>query len=667
MSGNTVFLSSTATEVSKGVNYSNRRAVYHSGSGTDTLRFKYTVEEGDKSDDLESIKLEVGAVQGEIYKAGSSTVKADVSAFPTGNQRYRYMESRGTSLSFNRAISVDTSTPTVLLVQPMSGVQTANTFGVGEEVFISAVFSHNVTVSFGDQSTRPYLVLETGSINRRAYYLSTILGNVVNFKYTVEAGDSTADLDYASVSALTIPPGAYIRRSSTNPTTDVDTTLPLPSNTNSLADKGQIAVDTTTPKVDRVTASASMNLPAVIDGTTKLAAGDEVYIEVKFNFPVTITGSPRLYVYTGAAAPIPQETIVAVPEDSKYAFDPNQAKTGGVVGINVNFNLVNALSAGEIVELHLPGFGSGVSNIGNLTMVARHPVTYKPLPISGAWDSASAKVVLTANSNVLSTNAPLNPASAAFPDGISVEIDISASNGLNAPLTGVRQGSNGEAGIYLTTNSAAGTITSPPTYPYPQVNTGVGIASAEILSFTPAVAGAATRMILNVTHVSELKTSSSAAINIELPGFTADASLGALAVTDEKKTLVFSVSASFSGTPTITLTATSDIDAMSHHLVKIQGIALPASGVSPDSASAIKVGINQNNEVPSLVRTVPGVGFASSFSFGFGAAAELGVNVPVYVTGTIKSGGLATGDQVRACGGKEMRAGRCLRFCFLRR
>jgi hypothetical protein len=114
---------------------------------------------------------------------------------------------------------------------------------------------------------------------------------------------------------------------------------------------------------------------------------------------------------------------------------------------------------------------------------------------------------------------------------VAVFVNIRPSNGITAPSTGVRRGTTGESGIYLTTASAAGSVTAPPTdYVYPEVKTGVGIAEASINSFTPALAGAATRMVLNFTNVSPLTTASGATVKVELPGFTSDTALGTLQV-----------------------------------------------------------------------------------------------------------------------------------------
>jgi len=212
----------------------------------------------------------------------------------------RYLRSGGSSLGYNSDIVINTTPPTVVSVGPKKNVQGAGTVGVGEVINLSVTFDQNVTVYHHNGptlSTQPYLLLETGSTNRKAYYTSTE-GTLVHFVYTVQPGDSAPDLDYVSTAALTIPTGSYIRRSATTPTTDVNPALPSPGESNSLADKAAILVDTTTPKVFRVDASptdatnaAIRNSASTLTGATKLASGDAVYINVKFNQVSGLVGS----------------------------------------------------------------------------------------------------------------------------------------------------------------------------------------------------------------------------------------------------------------------------------------------------------------------------------------------------------------------------------------
>ena len=160
LSKSTVSLTPTAIEHTKGVDYADRVAKYVNGSGTDTLTFAYTVQQGDESGDLEALEIldhpkqYKGKQFGKVYRMPSTftsrnatvnpythpdaeDVKASVLAntlsFPTNGQRARYMESKGSSLSYNNEIVIDTRAPTIVTVQPTPGVQSSQgTFGVGE-------------------------------------------------------------------------------------------------------------------------------------------------------------------------------------------------------------------------------------------------------------------------------------------------------------------------------------------------------------------------------------------------------------------------------------------------------------------------------------------------------------------------------------------------------
>lgn len=189
---------------------------------------------------------------------------------------------------------------------------------------------------------------------------------------------------------------------------------------------------------------------------------------------------------------------MAVPENYDFVYDPTLVTTNGVVGITINFDLLGTLSSSETVTIFLPKFGNSTSSISSLTMLARHPTTLAALPITGAWDKTTEKITFTATTDIDLTKAPITSNQHLYPNGISVEILVRASNGITAPPQGVRAGSTGEAEVYITTNSAAGPIVSPSTssYPYPEVKLGVGVSEASVTSFVPAVAGAATRMAI---------------------------------------------------------------------------------------------------------------------------------------------------------------------------
>lgn len=104
---------------------------------------------------------------------------------------------------------------------------------------VSVQFSESVTVASGS----PQLLLETGSTDRVATYVSGSGSNTLIFNYTVQAGDNSADLDYESASSLSLN-GSTIKDSFGN---DMISTLPVPGTSGSLASNKNIVIDTQAP------------------------------------------------------------------------------------------------------------------------------------------------------------------------------------------------------------------------------------------------------------------------------------------------------------------------------------------------------------------------------------------------------------------------------------
>jgi len=172
----------------------------------------------------------------------------------------------------------------------VSGVSVANvtsssangTYTVGESITVEVVFTSTVTVT-----GTPQLTLETGSTDALVNYASGTGTNTLNFTYTVAANQVASDLDYASTSALALN-GGTINGLAGNAAT---LTLASPGASGSLGANKSLVVDTGIPRVTNVTASTS-------NGT--YGTGQTVSIEVVFDEAVSVTGTPRLTLETGA-------------------------------------------------------------------------------------------------------------------------------------------------------------------------------------------------------------------------------------------------------------------------------------------------------------------------------------------------------------------------------
>ena len=142
----------------------------------------------------------------------------------------------GTSLLTSVIDAVpDTTPPTISSV---NSTKTDGSYKAGDVILIQVNFSESVVVT-----GTPQLTLETGATDRAATYSSGTGTNQLTFTYTVQAGDTTADLDYLATSSLGLNSGT-IKDASLNVAT---LTLPSPTTANSLGANKALVIDTTAP------------------------------------------------------------------------------------------------------------------------------------------------------------------------------------------------------------------------------------------------------------------------------------------------------------------------------------------------------------------------------------------------------------------------------------
>ena len=197
-------------------------ANYVSGSGTASLLFQYTILAGQA--DANGISIVANGLEangGTLSDAAGNDANLSHSL-----------------VADNASYLVDTTAP---VVSGVSSTTAAGTYGVGSVISIQVSFSEAVTVS-----GTPQLTLETGATDRTINYVSGSGSNTLTFNYTVQAGDTSADLDYLSAAALGLN-GGTIRDAAGNNAT---LTLPTPGGAGSLGANEAIVIDTSGPVVD---------------------------------------------------------------------------------------------------------------------------------------------------------------------------------------------------------------------------------------------------------------------------------------------------------------------------------------------------------------------------------------------------------------------------------
>ncbi|NCT84572.1 MAG: DUF4347 domain-containing protein [Comamonadaceae bacterium] len=149
-----------------------------------------------------------------------------------------YVGGSGNDLTLTAPIA-----PTVTSVSS----STANgTYKIGDVITVTVRFDSAVNVT-----GTPTLTLETGVTDRVLNYLSGSGTDTLTFSYTVQAGDSSADLDYASSSALSLN-GGTIKDGADR---SAILTLPTPGAAGSLGANKALVVDGVRPTATSITLS----------------------------------------------------------------------------------------------------------------------------------------------------------------------------------------------------------------------------------------------------------------------------------------------------------------------------------------------------------------------------------------------------------------------------
>ena len=180
-----------------------------------------------------------------------------------------------TSLNFSIGDSI------VPTITGISSINSNGTYGLGALITAVIRFSEPVTVT--TSGSTPSLLLETGATDRTATYLSGSGSDSLSFVYTVQNGDTSADLDVTSAFALVLN-GATITDAAGN---NASLTLPAPGVAESLGANAALVIDSTSPQsliLANATPSVSEgnSISMTLSGNT-LSAGSTLFW--------TITGS----------------------------------------------------------------------------------------------------------------------------------------------------------------------------------------------------------------------------------------------------------------------------------------------------------------------------------------------------------------------------------------
>lgn len=216
----------------------------------------------------------------------------------------------------------DSQRPTVSSVT----ASTANgTYKVGDVISVQVNFSENVNVT-----GTPQLTLETGVTDRTINYASGTGTSTLNFNYTVQAGDTSDDLDYVGINSLALNGGTILDAADNEATL----TLASPGASNSLSANKNIIIDGVAPTVTSVSVPANNTYIAGQNLDFTVNASENIIVD-------TSGGTPQIAVVVGATTR--QASYVSGSGSSAIVFrytvgpgdfDANGVTVAGVIDAN---------------------------------------------------------------------------------------------------------------------------------------------------------------------------------------------------------------------------------------------------------------------------------------------------------------------------------------------
>jgi hypothetical protein len=368
------------------------QATYVSGGSADgsssTLVFNYVVQPGQRIARLDERSTgaltslgQTTLISGSILDAQTKTPISTPVLFDPGAPG---------SLGAATKIAVGSSATGVTSV---SSTLAAGTYAPGKVIPITLTFNNPVTVVTTGGVPSLALNVTSGGVPVTAVYASGTDTTTLTFNYTVQAGQNSPALDYASTTALALNGGTILITGTTNA---ADLTLPPPGGPGSLGTSRVIAVTDHPARVIAVWNNAT---------NQTLGAQAVVQIFVTFDGPVTVDttlGSPTLTLalesgttttasYAGGSGTTSLEfdyTVAAGQQALKLDYASSSSLQANKAVIQ------DALSNNANLTLPLPG-GAGSLRSNNTTISANapHVVSVTALTSQGGYGLDSSGTV----------------------------------------------------------------------------------------------------------------------------------------------------------------------------------------------------------------------------------------------------------------------------------
>ena len=354
-----------------------------------------------------------------LIDAGGSCVDQIGNALTTDQRGLGYPRVMGSACDIG-AFELQTA-----LVENVTSSAANGSYTIGAVIPINLTFSQPVVVT-----GTPQLTLNSSGIGSYASGSGT---NTLTFDYTVALGQNSSQLDYSSVSALSLN-GGTIKDTSSNP---ANLTLPAPGATGSLGANKSIVIDTTAPVVTAFTTtspSSSLDIPI-----TAFTASDNFGVT---GYLVTLSATPPLATDSGWSGSAPSTYPAA--SDGLYSLYPwardaagNVSAVHALVSVTVCSSAITVASsadggAGSLRQAMLDICPAGTITFGgntSITLTSASLIVAKNMTIDGGsnavnvsgsstWGVFKVNSGVTASLNHLTiTNGHANSGGGIYNDG----------------------------------------------------------------------------------------------------------------------------------------------------------------------------------------------------------------------------------------------------------
>ncbi|WP_164506731.1 T9SS type A sorting domain-containing protein [Tenacibaculum singaporense] len=431
-----------------------RQAAYVSGSGTNTLFFRYTIQTGD---------LDTDGIAVTTLTANGGTLKdaANNDANTTLN-----------NIADTSSVLVDAAAPTVTSVATPSG----GTYIAGQDLNFFVFYNENITVN--TTGGTPQIAISIGSDTRQAVYVSGSGTSTLLFKYTVQTGD--LDTDGIAVTTLTAN-GGTLKDAVNN---DANTTL------NNIANTSAVLVDAVAPTIssvsipnnaakvgDAITVTITANEAGlllntglingttvsgltdngggnytatytVVEGNTDRAAGDDIPV----NFILTDAAGNNSSAFTTAIsqnadaidANSPSITNVSIPNNATKVGDAITVTiTANEAGLLLNTGLINGTTVSGLTDNGGGNYTATYTVVeGNTDRAAGDDIPVNFILTDAAGNNSSAfTTAISQNADAIDANSPSVsnvsvPSDATYTTGQNLDFTVNFNENTNVNTTG---------------------------------------------------------------------------------------------------------------------------------------------------------------------------------------------------------------------------------------